>query len=78
MGEAPRLSNLQAAQLTGRSLIADDRSWLVYELPSGAFDRRSTPTLIFECEGLIRRVRNYPPEWRDLSDDELPKLSWSI
>ncbi len=35
------------------------------------------PCLIFECEGVIRRVRNFPPNWRELSDDALHDLSWS-
>ena len=78
MADAPRLSRFQAAQLTARSVVSDERLWLVYELPPGELDRRTTPTLTFECEGLIRRVMNYPADWRQLSDDELLNLSLSI
>ena len=78
MGEAPRISGLQQLQRTARRVTADDGVlWLVYELPPSAFDRRTTPTLIFETDVLFRRVRNYPPDWRTLSDAELLELSWT-
>jgi hypothetical protein len=34
------------------------------------------PSLIFECECGFRRVRQYPHDWRSLSDSELYELSW--
>ncbi len=33
--------------------------------------------LIFECDGIFRRVRRYPDDWQDLDDEELKALSWS-
>jgi hypothetical protein len=36
----------------------------------------SGPSLIFESEGVFRRVRQYPRDWQELSDDQLFALSW--
>ena len=55
----------------------DDVHWLVYELPAAPFDRRSIPSLVFESEHTMRRVRTFPAHWRDLSQPELWALSWS-
>jgi hypothetical protein len=52
--------------------------WLVYELPALPFDRRSTPSLVFESDSSVRRVRNYPADWRTLGDDDLFALSWTV
>jgi hypothetical protein len=51
--------------------------WRVYELGPASYDRRGSNTLVFESEGVIRRVRNYPENWRDLSVEELVALSWT-
>lgn len=45
--------------------------WSVYE------DDSHGRALIFECEGIARRVRQYPANWRELSAEELYALSWS-
>jgi hypothetical protein len=50
----------------------------VYELPPLTYDRRSTTSLVFESDNFIRRVRDFPADWRKLSDDELLALSWSV
>jgi hypothetical protein len=71
------IDRLREAQRTGRQLQVDDTLWLVYELRPLPFDRRSEPSLIFECDTTIRRVRKFPAHWRDLSDTELLALSWS-
>ena len=71
------LEVVRRAQETARRLIVEDVPWLVYELPALPFDRRATSSLVFESENAIRRVRNYPPEWRELSDTDLWELSWS-
>ena len=55
----------------------DGEDWLVYEMPAG-FDPRTTPSLIFEGPFMVRRVRSFPENWRDLPDDELLRLSWSV
>jgi hypothetical protein len=58
-----------------RQLYVDGDRWLVYELPPMQFDRRSTPSLVFESEHVMRRVRNFPAEWRTLRDEDLFTLS---
>jgi len=35
-------------------------------------------SLIFESEQTIHWVRNFPSAWRELSDEELLNLSWSV
>lgn len=48
-------------------------TWCVYE------DRHPNlgDSLIFESDRIARRVRNYPANWRDLSDEQLAVLSLS-
>jgi len=60
----------------GRSLLIDRRPFVVYEL-TAAGDRRSSSTLIFEAHGVVRRVQNYPADWRRLDDAALDALSWT-
>ena len=64
------------AQGLARKIVVDHVLWLVFELPPPHFDRRSAPSLIFESENAVRRVRDYPTDWQTLSDQELFSLSW--
>jgi hypothetical protein len=57
-----------------RYLMAEGMRWSV-RLYLGRYDRRSRPDLVFECHAAVRRVRNYPDNWRDLSDEALFALS---
>jgi hypothetical protein len=75
--DSPSLENLRAAQRTARQIYADGTQWLVYELRPLPFDRRSYPSLVFESDSTIRRVRRFPANWRELPDEELFALSWS-
>ena len=34
------------------------------------------PSLVFESDGIFRRVRHYPERWTELSDQQLYELSW--
>lgn len=55
--------------------VAPDASyWSVHEIRDGAHD--GARSLIFVSEAGFRRVRVYPPEWRDLSAADLWALSW--
>jgi hypothetical protein len=47
--------------------------WQVCEV-AYEFDRRSGRSLVFESDGSVRRVRNYPETWNALSDPELALL----
>ncbi|HKW49646.1 MAG TPA: hypothetical protein VJN70_19470 [Gemmatimonadaceae bacterium] len=77
MEVAREFTNLQEAQRSARRVTRDGMLWLVYEFLS-EFDRRQTPSLVFESEAAVRRVRNYPNNWRTLNDAELLALSWSV
>ena len=70
-------SLLEEAIRTARQIVVEDVVWLVYEL-AFPFDRRSTPSLIFENDHVMRRIRNYPADWRTLSDEALFALSWGV
>ncbi|HEY2377660.1 MAG TPA: hypothetical protein VGH98_16930 [Gemmatimonadaceae bacterium] len=68
---------IRVAQRGARELVIEGLPWRVYELPPTVFDRRTSPSLVFESDGVVRRVRNYPSEWRALADDVLFALSWN-
>jgi hypothetical protein len=70
-------SQVEELQRTARRVLLDGVLWLVYEMPAPAYDRRQKPSLIFEADAAVRRVRNYPADWRALSDEALLTLSWS-
>ena len=72
LGDA--VSAVRAAKRDAKSLTTPGVVWWVYELPATAYDRRATPSLVFESESVIRRVRNYPPDWRRLDEKELARL----
>jgi len=69
---------IREAQRTARTMTVDDVDWLVYELPASTLDRRSTPSLVFESYQAVRRVRNYPANWRTLAAEALFALSWTV
>jgi hypothetical protein len=58
-----------------RVIEGDGMRWKVREDPWPTADRRGGTCLIFECDSIIRRVRNVPPMWFDLSDIDLYSLS---
>ena len=53
------------------------RRWLVYERVSGIEGCRETACLIFESVCAIRRVCDYPADWRRLDALALGRLSFS-
>lgn len=69
---------LREARRRAREVVVGVVLWHVYEMPPHSYDRRATPSLIFESDRAIRRVRNYPEAWRALTDEELLALSWAI
>lgn len=58
-------------------ITLDHEEWRIYELGPASYDRRGGNTLVFESDGVIRRVRNYPADWRSLSIADLLALSWT-
>lgn len=54
----------------------DGMRWRVSEKSFSAYDRRRGTSLIFSSDAAVRRVREFPAAWRELSDAELVALSW--
>ena len=55
----------------------DGTHWIVREFPGGSpMSKGSGACLIFECDGVVRRVRTFPHDWRDLETAALIALSW--
>lgn len=54
---------------------ADGITWEVREMRNADYDRRGGTSLIFESTGAIRRVRNFPARWMELSEADLAELS---
>lgn len=71
-------TQVRGLQQSARQLSFEGAQWLVYELPPSPYDRRTAASLIFESDAAFRRVRTFPANWRDLSDDELFALSWTV
>lgn len=69
-------SNATGAR-TALVINLDNEEWRIYELLPASYDRRGRNTLVFETDGVIRRIRNYPENWRELSADALLTLSWT-
>jgi hypothetical protein len=53
----------------------DHREWTVREIASNLYDRRDARDLVFIAQDIVRRVRNYPPDWHRLDDQALYELS---
>lgn len=48
--------------------------WTVYE-HTPHYDRRGTPTLVFDSPEVVRRVRCFPANWFALPDEDLAALA---
>lgn len=57
-----------------RTFWADEHYWRVREIPVPNFDRRGGTHLIFEAQEIVRRVRHFPENWIELSDEDLYAL----
>jgi hypothetical protein len=56
-----------------RSYAVGGRDWTACEVVDPVSLAR---VLVFLSDGVARRVRHYPSDWRVLSADELHALSW--
>jgi hypothetical protein len=68
----------ELARAHGRTILVDGTEWRVYELPPGMYDRRGPATLVFESHDIFRRIRNYPSDWRELTDEALYAASLRV
>jgi hypothetical protein len=57
-----------------RRISADGLRWVVQEVAAPSFDRRGGTHLLFDGETIMRRVREFPANWAELSDEELYEL----
>lgn len=64
-----------SSDLTRTIVDQEGRVWLVREMRSPSYDRRDSASLVFLTDEVMRRVRDYPAEWRTLSDEALYALS---
>jgi hypothetical protein len=73
----PVHSSQDSSTPPSRMLVDDEGAhWTVYEQSFGGYDRRGGRSLIFNSDFAVRRVRNFPANWQDLSEEELMALSW--
>jgi hypothetical protein len=73
-----RPSFVEAPETGKRTFYHEHEMWEVGERPARSSDIQRTPHLVFESDGCIRRVRNFPENWRELGPSELYQLSWRI
>jgi hypothetical protein len=73
--EQPDTDATQAGKAR-RVTSPDGRQWAVHEYRSSRYDRRAGTSLVFVTEDAMRRVREYPDNWHELSDEELYALSF--
>jgi hypothetical protein len=66
-------------RLASRSVVdALGATWIVQEVRHWGYDRRASSSLVFTGDDAMRRVRNYPPNWIQLSDAELIAISFGV
>jgi hypothetical protein len=53
----------------------DGRWWTVEELRESGYDRRAATSLVFWTDEVMRRLRQFPAEWQNLSDADLLALA---
>src|SRR4051812_1252633 len=65
-------------ELSRQYHAADFSRWSVTEIAGNVVARPGQRCLIFASAEAVRRVWNYPPDWRELTDPELETLSWAL
>lgn len=51
------------------------RVWFVRQVSSPSYDRRGATALVFLTDDAMRRVRDFPENWRELADADLYAVS---
>jgi hypothetical protein len=74
---AYRLSPAKTLQDNEPRRFFEDSEGIMWEVREVKvdYDRRASGSLIFESIGAVRRVRNYPANWHELSVAELNEIS---
>lgn len=73
--EPARGNPQQTERASARTFLLDGAHWRVFEMIRWGSDP-AKPSLIFESDGAVRMVSNFPADWRDLSDRALLAVSW--
>ena len=60
-----------------REIVVESDVWIVYEMPPKA-NGDSSPSLVFSSTKIVRRVRHFPGNWRELTDSALYETSQSV
>jgi hypothetical protein len=63
----------QPPRNASRIVLVDGVEWKVFE--HERIDRKLERSLVFSTQDIVRRVRNYPANWRSLDDAALFALS---
>ncbi len=74
----PRSAGSSRAVGALRTFRLNGREWTVREVVAPEYDRRGGTNLIFESIDVVRRVRNFPQNWRELTDAELAAMSLNV
>jgi hypothetical protein len=56
-----------------RPLVIDDLPWKVFEYVDNR-EQHAEVSLMFSCDSSWRRIRAFPPDWRDLDDAMLAEI----
>jgi hypothetical protein len=81
VGQATRVVTMQrdmAGVRLGSRVVFDPATsmhWVIVEIRDAPYDRRGGRSLVFSTDGVMRRVRDFPANWFELSDEELFRLS---
>ena len=71
----PRSGASVRAVGSSRTIRVNGREWTIREVVAPEYDRRAGTNLIFEASDIVRRVRCFPENWRELSEADLAELS---
>ena len=71
------MSRLQLIGTSHSFSAGDGAEWTVGEYTETLAAAGAGHCLIFSGEGVFRRVREFPADWRDLSAESLLALSWT-
>lgn len=74
----PAIKGVNVSASEPRFLWAEGIYWRVREVPAPTFDRRGGTHLVFESDDVMRRLRQFPPDWKGLSDEDLYQLSFDL
>jgi hypothetical protein len=67
-----------AGERLGSRVLIDpgtSTTWVVVEIRDAPYDRRGGRSLVFSTDGVMRRVRDFPENRLELSDEELVRVS---